>query len=231
MKLVFIASLLALVGCAHVEPPPNDSLVVDHILYAGPNLDSLVKEVAQESGTQPIMGGEHSDLGTHNAILPLQDATYLELIAPDPKSHVKGGAEVLGIGKLSKPKIVAWAVRVRAFDKTYARFIASGIKVSPILEGSRRGSDGKLSQWRYFYVTDERFSEVPRMNPFFISYTNSRKTSRPQCQLASLKGTHPHPEKFAEISKIVKLKMEITRSDKTDLHVEMNCPKGRVSLQ
>lgn len=220
-------------SCAHLMEKPDDTLVVDHILYAGPTLENLSLKIFAETGIQPKKGGRHPDLGTWNEIVSLGPDSYLELIAPDPTGKLSGGAKVLGLGDLKAPKTVAWAAMVKDLDLLHQRFAKSHIQTTQILTGSRVNEhNGQTSKWRYFFITDSRYSEVPRLIPFFIQYDSDRMNLEfPGCSLKSLKGFHPTPEKFAEFSQVINMKMDIQKKTESSLQLTLTCPKGTVVLE
>lgn len=226
MRLIFVALLLA--SCSHGVTPQGDDLEFDHFLYAGPSLDSLRRELTGKSGVEAAPGVQHPDLGTHNAIIELPEGAYLELIAPDPNGKVP--AKVLGIGNLQSSKLVAWAAHVRDLDRLHQRFLASGIQVTPLLGGSGKKADGSVGRWRYFFVTDARFDEVPRIIPFFIENQQARGREA-SCRLVSLEASHPEPAKFALFEKVIPMGISVSEGAHAQLSLTLDCPKGRVTLQ
>ena len=57
---------------------------LDHIAITAPDLDRGVAYVSDILGVAPAGGGEHPLMATHNRLLRLGDAAYLEVIAPNP---------------------------------------------------------------------------------------------------------------------------------------------------
>lgn len=57
---------------------------VDHIVVTAPDLVVGVKYVSDALGVPMQPGGEHPDMATHNWLLRLGDAVFLEVIAPNP---------------------------------------------------------------------------------------------------------------------------------------------------
>ena len=77
-------------------------LGVDHILIVVEDL-GIATEIYQKMGFQVLPGGEHPKMGTHNALVPLADGTYLELIgffdtalaeSADPDLLIRTGGEM-----------------------------------------------------------------------------------------------------------------------------------------
>jgi hypothetical protein len=57
---------------------------LDHIVVTAHDLAAGVKHVSDALGVAMQPGGEHPDMATHNWLLRLGDAVFLEVIAPNP---------------------------------------------------------------------------------------------------------------------------------------------------
>jgi hypothetical protein len=63
---------------------PASPCCLDHIVVTAHDLAAGVKHVSDALGVAMQPGGEHPDMATHNWLLRLGDAVFLEVIAPNP---------------------------------------------------------------------------------------------------------------------------------------------------
>ncbi|MFD0857049.1 VOC family protein, partial [Actinomadura adrarensis] len=89
---------------------------LDHLVYAVPELEEGVAQVAELAGVAPVEGGPHPGLGTRNFLLGLGGRSYLETIGPDPEQAEPGRPRPFGIDELTGPGLVAWAMAVPSGD-------------------------------------------------------------------------------------------------------------------
>ena len=68
--------------------------MVDHLVYATPDVEQSVAELEARLGVRASPGGQHLGLGTYNALLALGEACYLEIVGPDPLQRAIGASRV-----------------------------------------------------------------------------------------------------------------------------------------
>lgn len=65
-------------------------LAIDHLVVAARTLDEGAAWVRERLGAEPVPGGRHDRMGTHNRLLGLGSGCYLEVIAIDPEAPPPG---------------------------------------------------------------------------------------------------------------------------------------------
>lgn len=89
--------------------------LIDHIVITAPTLAAGTAFVREKFGVEPQIGGEHSAMGTHNKLLRLGEALYLEVIAVNPDAPPPGRPRWFGLDRMDSragPALSAWVVRV-----------------------------------------------------------------------------------------------------------------------
>ncbi|MEJ2886943.1 VOC family protein [Actinomycetospora aeridis] len=91
---------------------------VDHLVVAADDLARGVPALEERLGVRLSPGGRHARYGTHNALLALGGATYLELIAIDPEAPAPGRPRWFGLDSASVrsrladgPRLLHWVAR------------------------------------------------------------------------------------------------------------------------
>jgi hypothetical protein len=170
-------------------PPAQHALTAsfDHLVYATPDVDRTVRDLARLTGVQPVEGGRHPGAGTRNYLLGL-DTGYLEILGPDPEQAPPPGPRPLGVDSLDAPRLVGWAVRVDDIAAQVARARALGYDPGTVRSSSRRTPDGAVLRWQ---LTD-RYDPVV---PFLIDWGTSPHPARdlPAVPLLAFHGRHPDP--------------------------------------
>jgi hypothetical protein len=84
---------------------------VDQLVYGAQDLEGAIDHLEAVLGVRAVYGGQHPGQGTHNALLSLGPAVYLEILAPDPAQPDPVGQRWFGIDAVTTPRLVTWAAK------------------------------------------------------------------------------------------------------------------------
>lgn len=115
---------------------------IDHIVIAVPDLERAIAGFS-ELGFTVVPGGQHSGLGTHNALIAFADGAYFELIAfrvqgsPHPWFNAvrKGGG------------LTDFCMQTDNLDADVAAFKRAGARISEPFAMERQRPDGYAVKW------------------------------------------------------------------------------------
>lgn len=170
---------------------------LDHITVTCPTLESGAAFVHAALGVEPQVGGEHPCMATHNLLLRLGDALFLEVIAPNPAAPAPSLSRWFGLDQfepLSPPRLATWVVRT-------ADILASVIAASDPLgsvEQMRRGA----FDWLITIPADGSLP-LDGAGPALIEWqtcghpANRMEDKGPS--LACLEISHPDPARIARL--------------------------------
>lgn len=96
---------------------------LDHIAFGVSSLDAGTRWLEDQLGVPLAPGGEHAAMGTHNRLLRLGAASYLELIAIDPAAEKPNRPRWFALDEippsdLATPRLLAWAASTDDISKT-----------------------------------------------------------------------------------------------------------------
>ncbi len=170
---------------------------IDHITVTAPTLRVGAEHVFNALGVRPQPGGEHPRMGTHNMLLRLGEALFLEVIAPNPDAPAPGRPRWFGLDDLSPdaaPRLSVWVART---SDIHALAAASTEALGPIETMSR----GNL-QWFITIPTDG----VPPLGGVAPSLIQWHTPTHPAAglpdlglTLASLELRHPEPQRVQRL--------------------------------
>ncbi len=206
------------------------NLEIDHFLYAGPDLGQLELDVAERSGITAAAGGRHPDWGTHNALIGLEDTSYLELIAPEPGAEGPWGSL---FSKLAGPSLQAWCARAGSADHVAKRLERAGIAAKRV-EGGRELPDGRRLTWELVLPFGHGFGGAL---PFFIDW---RDSSHPSSNLAAAarltRFTVAHPDADAlrqvlALAGVLPALIQVVKAERISLAAAMVSDDGQFVLE
>lgn len=84
---------------------------LDHLVVVDPSLEAGARFVQRSLGFAPGPGRTHPHMGTHNLLLSLGSATYLEIVAIDPQAAAISRPRWFGLdgmGPDAAPRLAGW---------------------------------------------------------------------------------------------------------------------------
>jgi hypothetical protein len=145
---------------------------IDHVIYGTADLDLAAARIEAELGLKATAGGRHDGVGTHNRIVPLNDGSFLELLAvadPQEASGSELGA-ALQAAIARGDGLLGWAVAVDDLGAVAGRL---GTTISTV---GRQGQTARLT------AVAESLAE-PCL-PFFIERDASALAARPAAAIS-----------------------------------------------
>ncbi len=138
---------------------------LDHISYAaGPDgLAGTARRIGELLSTEFVDGGVHPRFGTRNAILPLADHTYLEIV--EVLDHPASDKALFGQAVRARSALgggwLGWVVAVDDISEVEARL------GRPSVAGNRHRPDGVELRWHQIGV--KSLISDPQL-PFFVEW-------------------------------------------------------------
>ena len=167
-------------------------MLIDHLIYAAPDLTAAVADLEDRFGVRAQAGGSHTGLGTHNALLALGPRTYLEIIAPDPGQPAPPGPRPFGLDDLARGALVGWALTCDDIDQAVAEARSLGYDPGQIVDGQRVAPAGTVLRWRATVNGDRPTTWSPSSSAGAHRASGQVSTSRSQ-PWTSLRIEHPDP--------------------------------------
>ncbi|MFO7577845.1 MAG: VOC family protein [Pelovirga sp.] len=112
---------------------------IDHIAITAPSLAVGADFVRDVLGVTPLTGGEHPRMGTHNLLLRLGEALYLEVVAPNPQAPAPARPRWFALDRLrpdSAPALSTWVARTTDIGATAAASSEALGEIEPMSRGA-----------------------------------------------------------------------------------------------
>lgn len=162
---------------------------IDHLVVTAGSRSLGAEYLADVLGVEPVEGGEHVLMGTHNALVRLGESVYIEAIAINPDAQKPTRPRWFGLDDLSEdaePRLSTWVVRTTNIQR------ALDVSTLPLgnIETMSRGS----FDWQ-ITVPDDGGLPFEGAAPTLIEWKTSTHPTRmipaSGCELLSLRVLHP----------------------------------------
>jgi hypothetical protein len=204
--------------------------MLDHLVYAAPDLDRAVDEIGRLVGVRPVYGGKHAGGQTHNALLALGKGIYLEIIAPVPGATTPGRPLAFGLDTLERPRVVTWSMKAPEIDRRIEDARARGYDPGDPVDGGRDLPDGSRLSWRVSFRPQLAGDGIV---PFLTQWTSEphpSATAPEGCRFVSLRAEHPEPQSILPILHALGVELSVSEGTKARLVAALDTPNGRVEL-
>jgi hypothetical protein len=165
---------------------------IDHLVVTAPSLDIGAEYVREALGVSPQPGGQHLRMGTHNCLLKLGEALYLEVISVDPAAPPPLRARWFQLDEeesVKAPRLATWVVRTND--------IGAALMASPVVSGYATPMTRDDLSWT---ISIPRNGSLPLQGiaPSMIQWQGPHPASRLHdsgCSLVRLEGFHARADK------------------------------------
>lgn len=229
--LAFLLLAVTISGRAQQAPATPLLARLDHLVYATPDLGVGIAAIEKLLGVRATPGGQHPGLGTRNALVALGPSSYLEIIGPDPEQPKPTGPLRFGIDDLEAPRIVTWVAKGTDLEQVAKAAAERGVRLGPVIPGSRRRPDGVVLAWRY---TDPNTIVADRIVPFLIDWGTSPHPSASAARGATLidvRAEHPDAERVQKMLDVLALPLRVQKGAAPAIIATIGSPRGRVELR
>jgi len=203
---------------------------VDHLIWVVPDLVRGMDEIERRLGIRPAVGGRHTDLGSHNALLGLGDDTYLEIMAAHPGLPRPARGRLFGLDSLTAPRLATWVLRCEAIESLAAHAAGHGLDLGAVHAGSRERPDGTIVAWK---ITDPYAARLQGVVPFLIAWGETPHPARsaPAAgRLEALRIEHPRPAAVREALAALGVTVPVSSGAQPALFATIAGPLGKVEL-
>jgi hypothetical protein len=204
--------------------------VIDHLIFAAPDLEGGIALVEDRLGVSAAPGGKHVGLGTHNALLSFGGGAYLEIIAPDPEQPGVSIPLPFGLDERDPPHLVTWAAKAPDIEERFEAAQAAGYEGS-LAQMSRELPDGSVLRWSLTFPPPALGGGVV---PFLIRWEpgpHPSETAPGGCELLALRGQHPEPDSLHPLLAALQVDIDISEAPAPALIATIRCANGIVELR
>lgn len=147
-------------------------LALDHIVFAGNDIEKASTTYSEKYGLKTIRGGEHTNWGTYNYLAHFSNNCYIEWLGIYDKQRAQQSNNplishlvyVLEQGMLGP---FQFAFRTNILDEYVEHFKRNDIPFHGPIQGQRKKPNGETLTWRMVFPT---YDHTKEMLPFLIEW-------------------------------------------------------------
>jgi Glyoxalase-like domain len=204
--------------------------VIDHLVYATPDLEATVSDLRSNWGIDLVEGGPHVGRGTRNYLAGLGNGQYLEVIGPDHDQPAPLAPRPFGVDDIEFAQMITWCARPdRPLNDVVKAASLAGFDLGSVIAMSRKRPDGKLLEWE---LTVRPGPPHPIM-PFCISWgatEHPTQTLTNSTLLTELMLTNEHPTLYNKCLAAIGETILVTEGSQS-IQCVLTTPHGELILQ
>ncbi len=169
---------------------------LDHIVIGAASLEQGVRFIQDRLGVDIPPGGKHPDMGTHNRLMRIGEAAFLEVISIDPDAPHPGRPRWFELDEAAmqarlkgEPRLVSWVIR--------SPDIVATAKASAFAVGEVKPFRRDALTWRLTVPEDGRVpgeGVMPHVIEWDCGARPWERMADLGCRLEALIIAYPHPE-------------------------------------
>ena len=175
------------------------SVAFDHLVVGAASLDQGVNWVRETFGVEIPRGGEHANMGTHNCVMQIGRAAYLEVIATNPDAPTPDHPRWFGLDDPAvrsvmerQPSLLTWVVNTKD--------ISTLLKQTEFSFGSVEAMSRDDLKWLITIPPGGNVLEngvIPMLIQWQVNEHPASKMAELGCTLEKIEIHHPQPDKIA----------------------------------
>ncbi len=202
---------------------------IDHLTATAPTLEAGAAYVEQCLGVRPLAGGRHPRMGTHNLLLRLGEAMFLEVIAVDPLAEPPARArwfELDTVERNTPPRLACWVARCAGIEAAVAAAAEPLGRVQAMTRGSL--------EW-LISIPDDGSLPMGGVAPALIEWQTATHPAAGMpdlgCSLVSFELQHPQPHRVASLLASIALEepavaLSVSGASSPGLRAWVQTPQG-----
>lgn len=209
---------------------------LDHIIWACSDLEHASRLFEMLTGVRPRYGGVHAGGLTHNALAGIGSRCYLEILAPTGPAKADDDQWCRLARTAHQPRVMTYCMRSpRPLSDLAALGQRHGWGDSVVAGNGRRTPDGAELRWQWIAP---KVGSLGLAFPFFIDWLDSphpaeslvNPRSEESIHLRRFSAGHPDAANLQKILMELGSPVEAFASDGPRFRVELDTPRGAVSL-
>ena len=169
---------------------------IDHLVVTAPSLAAGAEYVQEALGVSLQPGGEHATMGTHNRLLKLGEALYLEVLSVNPAAAAPTRPrwfQLDEVDAVQAARLATWVVRTSD--------IKAALAASPVVSGYAMPMTRDDLSWQ---ISLPRNGSLPLQGiaPTIIQWQGHHPASRLTdlgCSFLRLEAFHPRAQKVRQM--------------------------------